>query len=173
MGKKILLEFDPSDPYLDSVRDFALESSRGVVLVVTRSNSPLHQLLSKNNGIRFLALSPATSYPREGSSENEILLPYGDDSIILDAISKTIRARTELETAVIFDTLSDLTMTFGNEKTYNFLVHVLEIFSSPKITALFLLNSGACDSRLVSSIKSLFAVHLRQENERLTVVRQI
>lgn len=170
-GKKMLFEFEPSDAYSEAVSDFVLEANAADVLLITRNSSPLHQALSKHTEIKTLALTPTVSYPKEGRSPNEVLLPYNDHAIIFDAVSKVILARSNLGTAIVFDITSDLVISLGAEKTYGFLVNTVELFSSPKLTALFLFNMSAHDPKIASSIRALFSTHLRLEKKQIVITK--
>ncbi|MBI2183648.1 MAG: hypothetical protein HYU39_01685 [Thaumarchaeota archaeon] len=171
LGKKMLLEFDPSSFYVESVKDFIAESGSSEVLLITRSTSPLHLAVSNESNIRSFALTPTVTFPKEGKSSREILLPYNDRSIILDAVNKAINANPNLQISVVLDIISDLIISMGNEQTYSFLAHVSELFSTPRITALYLFNPSAHDPMIVSSIRGLFSVQIHHSENRLSVVK--
>ncbi len=60
MGKKILLEFDPSTPYDRLVRDFALECAahNEAVVVLTKKGSAVRQALEGEKGVELVDVTP-------------------------------------------------------------------------------------------------------------------
>jgi len=157
-GRKILFEFDPASRYEKIIQDFATEASANVELLVvlTRRDSTIHSLLNEQKAAEFFCLTQQVSAPKE-LSENETLLPATDTSLTLDAMDKTIKAHPNDNISVIFDSLSDLVLSIGFDKTYQFAKYVSEILASRRVTALFLLNEAAHDAEVVHSLRSLFS----------------
>jgi hypothetical protein len=157
IGRKILFEFDPASRYEKTIQNFVTEALTNVeqVTVFTRRGSALHASLSQQKTIKFFCLTQQVSVPRE-LSENEILLPSNDISLMLDVMDKTLKANPHDIINVIFDNLSDLVLSIGFEKTYHFTKYATEILASSGVTALFLLNASAHDSEVVHSLRSLF-----------------
>jgi len=158
IGRKILFEFDPASRYEKIAHDFATEASANVELLVvfTRRGSAIHSSLNELRTARFYCLTQQVSAPKE-LSENETLLSATDTSLMLDAIDKTIKTNPNDTINVIFDSLSDLILTIGFEKTYHFVKYASEIMAPQRVTALFLLNEAAHDAEVVHSIRSLFS----------------
>lgn len=157
VGRKILFEFDPASRYEKTVQDFVTEALTNVeqVTVFTRRGSALHQSMSQQKTIKFFCLTQQVSVPRE-LSENEILLPSNDISLMLDVIDKALKANPHDMINVIFDSLSDLVLSIGFEKTYHFTKYATEMLALSRVTGLFLLNASAHDSEVVHSLRSLF-----------------
>jgi hypothetical protein len=157
IGRKILFEFDPASRYEKAIQNFVTEALTNVeqVTVFTRRGGALHTSLTQQKTIKFFCLTQQVSVPRE-LSENEILLPSNDISLMLDVIDKTLKACPHDVVNVIFDNLSDLVLSIGFEKTYHFTKYATEILASSRITALFLLNTSAHDPEVVHSLRSLF-----------------
>jgi hypothetical protein len=59
----------------------------------------------------------------------------------------------------------------GQEKSFIFLRHALDMLSSEKITGLFLLNTSAHDQKTVSVLRSLFHNQLAYRKEGLQAVK--
>lgn len=156
-GRKILFEFDPASRYEKIVHDFATETSANVELltVFTRRGSTIRSSLDEQKTARFFSLTQQVSTPKE-LSENETLLSTTDTSLMLDVIDKTIKTHPNDNINVIFDNLSDLILSIGFEKTYQFTKYATEIMAPQRVTALFLLNEAAHDAEVVQSIRSLF-----------------
>ncbi len=171
LGKKILFEYDPSSNYAGLVREFAFEAStEGEVLVVTRNGSPVSSALAGVRRLRLLYLTRTVSYPKEGSSQNEILLPY-DPAIMHGAIAKGLKANLSSQITLVFDVLSDLIFSYGNSKAYQFLIESLELTSEHRVSCIYLLNASAHDPKIVSSIKGLFSIHVGNSGGTLRLAK--
>jgi len=175
LSKKILLEFDASTNYERSVQNFAYEAlgHSELVAVFTHRGSPVYNAVTPQPGIRFFCLTPQTSYPKQGSFEAEMLLPPNDTSILLSALDKVLKAFSGRVVTVIFDNISDMILSIGAEKTYTFLTYAIEVLSRPKVTALFLINPQAHDSKIVSAVRSLFSIHITHGKEGVKVTKAI
>jgi hypothetical protein len=158
VGRKILLEFDPASQYEKVIQDFVTEALANVELtfVFTRRSSNLHSFLSAQKAVKFFCLTQQVNVPRE-LSENERLLPSNDTSLMLDALDQTLKTHSEDKISMVFDSLSDLVLSLGFEKTYNFVKYATDMLSSPRITVLFLLNQTAHDPNVSSSLRGLFS----------------
>jgi hypothetical protein len=157
VGRKILLGFEPESRYEKAIQDFAAEALANVepIVVFTRSDGAIHSSLSGQKAVKFFCLTPQTSVPKE-LSENEMLLPSNDVSLMLDVFDKTLKAHPNSVINVVFDSLSDLVLSVGFEKTYRFMRYAIEILASPRNTVVFLLNQTAHDPMVTSSLRGLF-----------------
>jgi hypothetical protein len=153
-----LLEFDPASNYEKTIRDFAVEAlaSSEQVVIFTRKSSTMHSSLHEYKNTKFFCLTQQSSVPKE-LSDNEVLLPSGDTSLMLGVLDKTLKAYPNVAINVVFDNLSDLVLSIGFEKTYRFIRYALEILAAPRSTVIFLLNRTAHDPKVASSLRSLFS----------------
>jgi len=158
VGRRILLEFDPASHYEKVIRDFATEALANLepIVVFTRRGSAIHSSLRERKTVRFFCLTQQVSAPKE-FSENEMLLPSNDTSLMLDVFDKTLKAHPQGVVNVVFDNLSDLVLSVGFEKTYRFMRYAVEMLASPRNTVLFLLNQNAHDLKVASSLRGLFS----------------
>jgi len=156
-GRKILLEFDPESHYEKAIQDFATEGLANAepTVVFTRRGSAIHSSLREQKAVKFFCLTQQVSVPKE-FSENEMLLPSNDTSLMLDVFDKTLKAHPQGVVNVVFDSLSDLVLSVGFEKTYRFMRYAVEMLASPRNTVLFLLNQNAHDPKVASSLRGLF-----------------
>jgi len=115
-------------------------------------------------------MSVSTSTP-ESISENEILLPANNTALILDSLSKFLETYTDENVFLVFDSLSKLVGSMGLEKTYSFLHYVLDMVSSARVTALFLLNTSAHEPQVASCLSQLFRNQLTCRGNELKVVK--
>jgi len=172
LGRKFLLEFDPTSDYETVVEDFAKECMANVesIYVFTPTTSTLHKRLAKHLAIKFFLISISTSTikPR---SENEVLIPANNIDLTLDSIDNVTKAYPEANVSIVFDGLSDLLSSFDPERTFTFLRHALQTLSSERTTALFLLNTGAHDAEVVSRLRNLFSNQLAYDRNGLEIMK--
>ena len=100
-----------------------------------------------------------------------MLLPAKNTPLILDTLSKVLETYAGANVCFVFDILSDLLTSIGQEKTFTFLRHALDMLSSKKITNLFLLNTSAHKTEVVSSLRTLFKDQLVYGKKGLEVVK--
>jgi hypothetical protein len=157
-GRNILFEFDPASNYEEAIQDFATEAlaNAETTIIFTRMGSTIHSSMKQQKAVKFFCLTQQVSVPKE-LSENKMLLPTNDTSLILDVLNKTLKTHPEAKINIVFDSLSDLIMSIGFEKTYRLIRYAIELLASPRITVLFLLNQTAHDPELVNGFRSLFS----------------
>jgi len=172
VGRKILLEFDPASNYEKVVDSLAKESMANVepLFVFASSASSIHAGLAEQPTIKFFLTSISTSTPKS-SSENAVILPAKNTPLILDSLSKILETYVDANVCFVFDILSDLLISMGPEKTSTFLRHALDMLSSEKVTSLFLLNTSAHQTEVVSSLRNLFSNQLTYDKNGLEVVK--
>ena len=172
IGRRILLEFDPISNYEKVVDSLAKESMANVepIFVFTSSTSPIHAHLADKKTVKFFLTSVSTSTPQT-SSENKVLLPAKNTPLLLDALSKVLETNADANVCFVFDTLSELLITIGQEKTFTFLRHALDLLSSKKITSLFLLNTTAHEPQVVSQLRNFFSNQLIYSKNGLEIVK--
>lgn len=171
VSRKILLEFDPASHYEKAIHDFAAEAIANAekIVVFTSKSSTIHSSLQEEKAVKFFCSTQQISIPKE-SSENEVLLPSGDTSLMLSVLDKTIKAYPHSVINVVFD-LSDLLLSIGFDKTYLFLKYAVEILAPPGNTVLFLLNQTAHDLKVTSSLRSFFSDQISFGKEGIQTVK--
>jgi hypothetical protein len=172
IGRKILLEFDPTFNYEKVVDSLAKESMANVepLFVFTSKTSSIHSCLAEEPAVKFFLSSVSTSIPKS-SSENTVLLPAKNTPLILEATDKILKTNADANVCFVFDILSELLTTIGREKTFTFLRYALDILSSEKTTSLFLLNTGAHEPKMVSQLRNLFSDQLAYDKNGLEIVK--
>ncbi|RLI44148.1 hypothetical protein DRO69_08035 [Candidatus Bathyarchaeota archaeon] len=172
VGRKILLEFNPTSDYEKIVDRLAKEAMANVepIFIFTYNTSPIHQYLAEQPIIRFFLTSLSTSIPKS-TSKNTVLLPAKNTPLILDAISRILETYESTNVCFVFDILSELLMTTTLESTFTFMHHALDMLSSEKTTSLFLLNASAHDDKVVSRLRSFFSDQLIYDSNGLKVVK--
>lgn len=164
IGRQILLEFDPISNYEKVIDDFVKESVANVepMYVFTSGTSSLHAHMGKQPTVKFFLTSVSTSTP-QSTSENEMLLPAKNVSLILDSLSTVLETYGDANVCFVFEILSELLTSVGTEKTFTFLRNALDLLSSVKTTSLFLLNTSAHEPRVVSQVRDAFTTLLTYE----------
>lgn len=149
LGKKILLEFDPSTKYDRFVRDFAMESAshNEKVIIVTKKRSAVHRALEDETGIEIIAV---------------------EDDLMLSPI---LEKRGEGLLSLVYDSLTNLALSQKPQAMYVFASGAIDRLASSMITSLFLLNSEAHDSKEVYSLKGIFNDHVTYGKQGATVAR--
>jgi DNA-binding response OmpR family regulator len=154
VGKKILLEFDPTTDYERLVRDFVSECTflQEEVIIVTRKGSRIRQVLEGDEGAKFTELERASELLTLLKSNSEEPLTIVIDSLTDRALSKdsngiaTTGMQTSIQTA-------------------------LEILDDARITAVFLINPSAHDPKEVATVQGVFSYQLICEKSGVTVAR--
>ncbi len=170
-GHSILLEFDPRSNSQKVIRGFIDEAAANAepTIILTHGQSIVHSTFNDRKGLTFLLTTPQVSAPIR-KSETEILLPE-DASIWLDSLDRLLGAKSDTKMNVVIDSLSDLMLSTGFERTYSFLRNILDMLTSTEATALFLMNPTAHETKIVSRIRHLFGWQLHYGEEGLRVVR--
>jgi hypothetical protein len=160
-GRKILLEYDPLSGYEKILRTLATEAASNFerVILFTRKDSPVYSAMEDELGLKMFVLTSRVSYPKV-ESENVILIPAFDSSLILDSVNKTIEAYAATPFTIIFDNISHQIFTLGTERAHSFVRQGLELMVSSRITGVFLLNYPAHDPKTVSMFENLFDLEL-------------
>ena len=160
-GRKILLEYDPLSGYEKILGSLATEAASNFerVVLFTRKESPIHSSMEDEVGLKMFVLTSRVSYPKV-ESENVVLIPAFDSSLILDSMNKTMEAYAATPFTMIFDNISHQIFTLGTERAYSFVRQALELMVSNRITGVFLLNYPAHDGKTVSMFENLFDLEL-------------
>ena len=154
VGKKILLEFDPTTDYERLVRDFVSECSllEETVIVATRKGSRIRQALEGDEGVKFTEL--------ERSSER---LP-------------ALKSNSEGPLTIVLDSLTELALNRDSNgapstNVHTFVQTALETLDDARITAVFLINPSAHDPKEVATVQGAFSHQLIYEKSGVTVAR--
>lgn len=161
MGKKMLLEIDPTSDYQNVLSGFVTEAKNAgePLFILTNKNSTLHSVFSEDPNVNFLLFTSKTSYPQR-ISEKETLLPGSDLSVVLDECVKIQKSESTKPVNILLDHVSDVIARCGFDRTYKFLRLLLEASSSSSATGLFVFIPTAHDQEVSSLIRGLFRTQL-------------
>ena len=169
---RILLEYDPTSNYEDAVQKFAREFQANVepIAIFTSMGSPTYRQFRGQHNLRMFTFSTKTSTPSKVSEEH-VLLPERDTSLLLDAVDKLLQANQGRLVGMVFDVFTDLILFQGFEKGYGVLSSVVEMSESESASSLVLINFTALDERSLNGIRGLFRVQVKYDNDGFKVLR--
>ncbi len=162
IGSRILLEYEPTASYERVISNFVREfqANGDAVAVFTSVGSPTYRLAVQQRNLRIFGFSTKTSTPAR-LSEQTVLLPERDSSLLLDALDKLVRAYSGRRVGIIFDVFTDLILSQGFEKVYSPLSSVVEMSESQNVTTMFLINATAIDNKALNGVRGLFRFQLK------------
>ena len=169
---RILLEYDPTSNYEDAVQKFAREFQANVepIAIFTSMGSPTFRQFRGQHNLRMFTFSTKTSTPSKVSEEH-VLLPERDTSLLLDAVDKLLQANHGRLVGMVFDVFTDLILFQGFEKGYGVLSSVVEMSESESAAILVLINLTALDERSLNGIRGLFRSQAKYDMNGFRVVR--
>jgi hypothetical protein len=169
---RILLEYDPTSNYEDAVQKFAREFQANVepIAIFTSMGSPTFRQFRGQHNLRMFTFSTKTSTPSK-ISEEHVLLPERDTSLLLDAVDKLLQANHGRLVGMVFDVFTDLILFQGFEKGYGVLSSVVEMSESESATTLVLINFTALDERSLNGIRGLFRSQAKYDMNGFRLIR--
>ncbi|MDG7007212.1 MAG: hypothetical protein JRN06_03075 [Nitrososphaerota archaeon] len=171
-GKKLLYEVDPSLSYDRSLRQTLEELAWAghAVFVFTPKSSPLHNTLSGGTGLKFFLSSLGISYVKVSEKTGEVLIPQSDTAVILDVADKTLGSRGG-KVVFVFDSVTDMLLSAGLEKTYKFLKQFLELLHEPRSTGFFVFIKVAHGDREVNLLRGIFPNIYLEDKEGSRIIK--
>jgi hypothetical protein len=172
LGNRLLLEYAPTSKYEEVAQKFAREFQANVesVAIFTSAGSPIFRQFRDQRNISLFSFSTKTSSPARLSDE-QVLLPERDTSLLLDAVDKLLQALAKKRIGIVFDVFTDIILSQGFEKAYGVLSSVVEMTESDTVSILVLINYEALEPRVLGAIQGLFRSQLRFNLESLKVVK--
>ena len=172
LGNRVLVEYDPSSSFEGMVLKFVLEFQANVdpVAVFTSTGSPTHTLIRGSSNVRLFTASTRTSTPLK-LSEDEVLLPERDTSLLIDAVDKLFEAYKGRPVGIAIDLITDLALSQGFDRTYGVLSTISEMAETEHATLLVLVNRLALDETILNGIRGLFRFQLSYDEGGLKLVR--
>ncbi len=169
---RVLLEYDPATNYEEAVQKFAREFQANVepIAIFTSMGSPTFRQFRGQHNLRMFAFSTKTSTPSK-VSEELVLLPERDTSLLLDAVDKLLQANHGRLVGMVFDVFTDLILFQGFEKGYGVLSSVVEMSESESASTLVLINFTALDEKSLNGIRGLFRSQAKYDTDGFKMVR--
>jgi len=172
LGNRLLLEYEPTSDYEEIVKKFVREFQANVesVAIFTSAGSPIYRQFRDQRNISLFSFSNKTSSPARLSDE-QVLLPERDTSLLLDAVDKLLQAISKKRIGIVFDVFTDIILSQGFEKAYGVLSSVVEMTESEIASILVLINYGALEPRVLGAVRGLFRSQLRFNFEGLKTIK--
>lgn len=172
LGNRLLLEYEPTSDYEEIVKKFVREFQANVesVAIFTSAGSPVYRQFRDQRNISLFSFSTKTSSPAR-LSEEQVLLPERDTSLLLDAVDKLLQARSKKRIGIVFDVFTDIILSQGFEKAYGVLSSIVEMTESEIASVLVLINYGALEPRVLGAVRGLFRSQLRFNFEGLKTIK--
>jgi len=172
LGNRLLLEYEPTSDYEEIVQKFAREFQANVesVAIFTSAGSPVYRQFRDQRNISLFSFSTKTSSPARLSDE-QVLLPERDTSLLLDAVDKLLQALSRKRIGIVFDVFTDIILSQGFEKAYGVLSSVVEMTENETASILVLINYGALEPKILGAVQGLFRSQLRFNFEGLKVIK--
>ncbi len=172
LGRRMLLEYKPTSNYEEVVLAFAREFLANVesVAVFTNAGSPMYREFADQRNIRLFTFSTKTSTPSR-TSNDQVLLPERDTSLLLDAVDRLLQAHSGRRIGIIFEVFTYLILSLGFDKAYGVVSSLVEMVESELVTILVLVNSEALEDKTLSGIRGLFQSQLLFDSTGLKAVR--
>ncbi len=172
LGRRMLLEYEPTSNYESIVQEFVREFQTNVesVAIFANAGSPVCREFSEQRNVRLFISSTKTSTPSRISNE-QVLLPERDTSLLLDAVDKLLHAHSGRRIGIVFDVFTYLILSLGFEKAYGVISTVVEMADAESATILVLVNSDALEPRSLNGLRGLFQTQLYFDVNGLKSVR--
>lgn len=172
LGNRLLLEYEPTSEYEEVVKKFVREFQANVesVAIFTSAGSPIYRQFRDQRNISLFSFSTKTSSPARLSDE-QVLLPERDTSLLLDAVDKLLQALSKKRIGIVFDVFTDIILSQGFEKAYGVLSSIVEMTESEITSILVLINYGALEPRVLGAVRGLFRSQLRFNFEGLKTIK--
>lgn len=171
LRRSTLIEYTPHTRYEDSVIEICLRLYGEMVNVVLVSMEPRTSLYRESLGdlvdvgaMKFIELSGTTEDVTDVGGI--IRVPIGQLDRFFDLTSKLPEG-----CAIIFEPLSHLVLSKGEDDAYDFVSQVVEEFSARKLLIIGLINQKAHDDRLIARFEGLFLNLAEEAGNRIRVTK--
>jgi CheY-like chemotaxis protein len=149
LGRKILIEYEPSAHYERLVRDFTNEcvSHAEAAIVLTRVGNPVYNAVEGDEGIERVTQGMPTPM-----------------------LSELLKGREKKQLGIVFDSITDLVVGRGMQSAYQYLQNAIGVLVSQPTTVIFLLNPSAHEQTVSHSLRGLFGNRATYGKEGLVAV---
>jgi CheY-like chemotaxis protein len=148
LGRKILIEYEPSTHYERLVKDFANECASHAerAIVLTQVGSRVYGVLEGDEGIERVNLGMPTPM-----------------------LSELLKEKKE-PLGLVYDNITDLVVAKGVQAAHKYLQNAFGLLAAQPTTALFLFNPSAHDQTVTHSLRGLFGSRAVYAKEGLVAV---
>ncbi|TQD26350.1 DUF3795 domain-containing protein [Methanolobus vulcani] len=171
LSRSTLIEYTPKTRYEDSVIEICLRLYGEMVNTVLVSTQPRTEMYKEKIGdlmdigaMKFIEISSTTKTVT--NEEGIVKLPA-------DEIEKFFELTSKLPEgcAVVFEPISQLILTDGEQRTYEFMSEMVERFSASKLLLVGMINKDAHDLQIISRFEGLFLNLADEKDAKIRVVK--
>jgi predicted transcriptional regulator len=160
-AKSVLLEVDPSEDYESVLQELVRdEVRRSHVSFFTWKGSPVYPGLPRGEKVDVYVMTTQRARP-SSSRPREFNVPSHDEIALLESLERSWqRDGAEKSDLVIFDSVSELFVSLGDEKSQRFLKKAIGSLGSDGRRSLFIVKRGHHDDSIIQTLKGLFSERL-------------
>ncbi|MBP1908892.1 DUF3795 domain-containing protein [Methanolobus bombayensis] len=171
LNRSTLIEYTPKTRYEDSVIEICLRLYGEMVNTVLVSTQPRTEMYKEKIGdlmdigaMKFIEISSTTKHVND--EDGIIKLPSDEMGKFFELTSKLPEG-----CAVIFEPITQLILTDGEQKTYEFISEMVERFSASQLLLVGMINKEAHDDQTVSRFEGLFLNLAEEKDAKIRVVK--
>lgn len=171
LSRSTLIEYTPKTRYEDSVIEICLRLYGEMVNTVLVSTQPRTSMYKEKIGdlmdigaMKFIEISSMND--NVSNDDGVVKLPADEIDKFFELTSKLPKG-----CAVIFEPISQLILTDGEQKTYDFMSEMVERFSSGELLLVGMINKSAHDEQTVSRFEGLFLNLAEEQDAKIRVVK--
>jgi hypothetical protein len=171
LSRSTLIEYTPKTRYEDSVIEICLRLYGEMVNTVLVSTQPRTEMYKEKIG--DLMDIGAMKFIEISSTSKHVTNKDGIVKLPADEIEKFFELTSKLPEgcAVIFEPMSQLIFTDGEQRTYEFISEMVERFSASNLILVGLINKDAHDTKTVSRFEGLFLNLAEEKDAKIRVVK--
>jgi hypothetical protein len=161
-----LLEADPSQNYEFAIRELVQdETKRSRVSAFTWRGSPVYPVLPRNERVHVYVMTAQGA--RVPARPRESAVPSHDEGALLELMEAPAKDGADERDLVIFDSVSELIVSLGNERSQRFLRRATRSLEANGRRSLFIMKRGYHDERSERMVRRLFSDRLAYDGSGL------
>ncbi|WP_340818901.1 DUF3795 domain-containing protein [Methanolobus sp. WCC4] len=171
LSRSTLIEYTPRTRYEDSVIEICLRLYGEMVNTVLVSTQPRTAMYQEKIGdlmdigaMKFIEISSTNK--NLSNEEGIIKLPDDELDKFFELTSKLPKG-----CAVVFEPITQLLLTEGEEKCYTFISEMVQRFASSELLLVGMINKAAHDEQTISRFEGLFLNLAEEEDAKIRLVK--
>ncbi len=171
LSRSTLIEYTPKTRYEDSVIEVCLRLYGEMVNTVLVSTQPRTAMYREKIGdlmdigaMKFIEIS--STCEQVNNEEGIIKLPTEELDKFFELTSKLPEG-----CAIVFEPVTQLLLTEGEKKTYEFMSEMAERFAANELLLVGLINKDAHDEKIISRFEGLFLNLAEEEGAKIRVFK--
>ncbi|WP_094228397.1 hypothetical protein [Methanolobus psychrotolerans] len=171
LSRSTLIEYTPRTRYEDSVIEICLRLYGEMVNTVLVSTQPRTSIYKEKIGdlmdigaMKFIEISSTSK--QVDNVEGIIKLPTDELDKFFELTSKLPKG-----CAVVFEPLSQLILTEGEKRTYEFMSEMVERFAANELLLVGMINKTAHEEQIISRFEGLFLNLAEEEGTKIRLMK--